>query len=199
MHRQSAESPSELWRSDLEQGKNERVLPEFEIVSYDISNDGQDVVFSTRGSGEGAQIWLAPVDRSSPPKWIGVSGGLAPVFGPFFGPDNQVLFVMRDGNANYLARMKRDGSERSKVLPNPVSGIYGGVSPDRRWVAVSLPAPDDRTGAIVAVPTGGGTPRRICEGYRPGSAAIYRTNPRKSAFGHPMSMPFVFHRRASTL
>jgi eukaryotic-like serine/threonine-protein kinase len=166
MRRQSAESPSELWRTDLELGKSERVLPEFAIVNFDISNDGQDVVFSTR-SGEGAQIWMAPVDRSSPPKLIGVGGGLSPYFGPYFGPDNQVLFVMRDGNANYLARMKRDGSERSKVLHNPVSGIYGGVSPDRRWVAVSLPAPDDRTGAIVAVPTAGGIPRRICEGYRP--------------------------------
>jgi DNA-binding winged helix-turn-helix (wHTH) protein/Tol biopolymer transport system component len=167
MQRQSTESPSELWRTDLESGKSERVLPEFAIVSYDISNDGQDVVFSTQTSGKGAQIWLAPVDRSSPPKLIGVSGGLAPYFGPYFGPDSQVLFVMRDGNANYLARMKKDGSMRSKVLPNQVSGIYGGVSPDRRWVAVSLPAPDDRTGAIVAVPTAGGIPRRICEGYRP--------------------------------
>ena len=167
MRRQSAESPSELWRTDLESARSERVLPGFTIVSYDISRDGKDAVFSTQASGEGPQIWLGPLDRSSPPKRIGSGVELAPEFGPYFGPDNQVLFVMKEGNTNYLARMNKDGFERSKVLPDPVSGIYGGVSPDRRWVVVSLPASDTQTGALAAVPTAGGVPRRICGGFRP--------------------------------
>ena len=78
-----------------------------------------------------------------------------------------MLFVMREGTTNYLASMNRDGSDRSKVMPDPISGIYGGVSPDRRWVAVSMPAPDIATGAIVAVATNGGAQRRICGGFRP--------------------------------
>jgi len=167
MRRQSAESPSELWRTDLASGGSERLLPEFPIVNYDISDDSQEVVFSTPDSGESSQIWLATLDRSSPPKRLGTGGGSSPYFSPYFAPNSQLLFVMRDGNSNYLFRMRKDGSERSKVLPDPVSGIYGGVSPDRRWVAVSLPARDNRTGDIVAVPTAGGVPRRICEGFRP--------------------------------
>jgi hypothetical protein len=167
MRRQSTESPSELWRADLESGKSERLLPEFPIVGYDISDDGQEALFSTQVPGESSQIWLARLDRSSAPKLLGTGGGSSPHFGPYFGPDGQLLFVMREGNAHYLARMRKDGSERSKVLPDPVSGIYGGVSPDRRWIAVSLPRTDDRTGDIVAAPTAGGAPRRICEGFRP--------------------------------
>jgi Tol biopolymer transport system component len=167
MRRQSTESPSELWRTDLESGKSERLLPEFPIIGYDISDDGQEAVFSTQASGESSQIWLARLDRSSAPKLLGAGGGSSPHFGPYFGPDGQLLFVMRDGNANYLARMRKDGSQRSKVLPDPVSGIYGGVSPDRRWIAVSLPSTGDRIGNIVAAPTAGGVPRRICEGFRP--------------------------------
>ena len=167
MRRQSPESPSELWRTDLDSGKSERLLSGFAIVSYDISDDGQDAVFSTQGAGESTQIWLARLDRSSPPKGIGRSDGASPYFGPYFGPDNLLLLVTNDGNAKYLVRMKRDGSGRSKVLEDPVSGIYGGVSPDRHWVAVSLPAKDNRTGHIAAVPTAGGVPRRICEGFRP--------------------------------
>jgi hypothetical protein len=167
MRRQSTESPSELWRTDLESGKTDRVFAGFAVVSYDVADEGQQIVFSTQASAEGAHIWVAWLDGRSPPKLIGSTRGPTEYAGPYFGPDSQVLFVMRDGNANYLTCMKSDGSGRSKVLANPVSGIYGGVSPDRRWVAVSLPAPDNRTGAIVAVPTTAGTPRPICEGYRP--------------------------------
>jgi dipeptidyl aminopeptidase/acylaminoacyl peptidase len=167
MRRQSTESPSELWRTDLELGKVERILPEFSVIGYDIAPAGQQVVFSTKASEEGAEIWLAWLDGSSPPKRIGSTHGPTEYAGPYFGTENQVLFVMRDGNANYLTRMNTDGFGVSKVLPDPVSGIYGGVSSDRRWVAVSLPAQDIRTGGIAAVPTAGGAPRRICEGYRP--------------------------------
>ena len=166
MRRESPASPTELWQIDLESGKNEVVLPGFSVIGYDISSDGQEVVFSTQSSGEISQIGLAPLDRSSSPRLIG-STGASSRFAPYFGPDGRVLFVMREGNTNYLASMKKDGSDRSKVVPDPISGIYGGVSPDRRWVAVSMPAPNVSIGAIAAVPTGGGAPRRLCEGFRP--------------------------------
>ena len=123
----------------------------------------KEVVFSTQPSGQASQLWLAPLDRSSPPKLIASSNETS----PHFGPDGDLVFQMRDGKANYLARMKRDGSDRSKVMPDPISGIYGGISPDRRWVAASIPAPDVSTGAIMAVPTDGGALRRICQGFRP--------------------------------
>ncbi|HUS05042.1 MAG TPA: winged helix-turn-helix domain-containing protein, partial [Bryobacteraceae bacterium] len=163
MRRDSPASPSELWRTDLGSGKSERTLPGFSITEYDITSDGKQVVFSTQPSGKASQLWLAALDRSSPPKLIASSGESS----PYFGPEGQIVFQMREGNANYLARMKHDGSDRSKVTPYPISGIYGGISPDGRWVAVSVPAADVRTGAIMAAPTGGGAPRRICEGFRP--------------------------------
>jgi DNA-binding winged helix-turn-helix (wHTH) protein/Tol biopolymer transport system component len=166
MRRDSPTSASELWRTDLESGRSERMLPGLSMAGYDISSDGQELVFSTQASGKASQIWLALLDRSSPPKLIS-TGGSSEAFAPYFGPDHQVLFVLRDGNTNYLARMNKDGSERSKVLPDPISGIYGGVSPDRRWVTVSKPALNAQTSAIVAVPTAGGAPRLICDGFRP--------------------------------
>jgi DNA-binding winged helix-turn-helix (wHTH) protein/Tol biopolymer transport system component len=167
MRRESLASLSELWRTDLESGKSERALPGFSMAGYDISSDGKEVVFSIQSSGKASQFWLAPLDRSAPPKLIASAGESSPDFGPHFGPDGQVLFVWRDGNANYLARMNKDGSDRSKVAPYPISGIYGAISPDRRWIVASIPAPDVSVGAIVAVPTGGGAPRRICAGFRP--------------------------------
>lgn len=85
---------------------------------------------------------------------------------PHFGPDGRLLFQMTDGKANYLVRAKKDGSDRSKVVPYPTGNIQG-MSPDRRWVMLGLRLPDRSTGAEMALPVGGGAPRQICAGFCP--------------------------------
>jgi eukaryotic-like serine/threonine-protein kinase len=70
MRRDSPQSPSELWRTDLESGKHEVVLHGVSIREYDLSSDDREVVFSTQSSGKVLQIWLAPLDRSFPPKLV---------------------------------------------------------------------------------------------------------------------------------
>ena len=159
LRRDSPQSPCELWRTDLESGRHEAVLRGVSITEYDLSPDNREVVFSTQFSGKAPKIWLAPLDRSSPPKLVTASGGAWPVFGP----DNQVLFLWSDGKANYLVRIGRDGSNHSKVFPHPVGNIDA-VSPDRRWIAVQ-----SGKGNTVAVPTRGGNPRPI---YRVGTPAV---------------------------
>ncbi len=141
---------SELWRTDLASGKSSVVLSGISMTEYNLSHDGKEVLFSTPVSGIGSDIWLAPLDRSSPPGLLGSAGGW-----PHFGPDGEVLFQMSDGKANYLARMKKDGSGRSKVTPYPIGNVYG-TSPDRRWSVVGIP------GSVVAAPLDGGSPRKIC-------------------------------------
>jgi hypothetical protein len=167
MRRDSPASATELWRTHLGSGKSEAVLPGVSIEDYDLSSDGTEVVFSTTNpSGKASELWLAPSDRSSVPRMIARINGRW----SHFGPDGQVLFQWNDGQANYLARMRKDGSQQSKVVPFPVGNIYS-ISPDRRWMAVGLPLPDRSTGAVVAIPTGGGDPRRICAGFCPAAWA----------------------------
>lgn len=151
MRRDSPQSPSELWRTEIESGRSEAVLRGVSILAYDLSKNEKEVVFSAQSSGKAPQIWLAPLDRSSPPKLVTASGGWWPVFGP----DDQLLFLWSDGTANYLVRISKDGSTRSKVVPGPVGNIDS-ISPDRRWIVV-LSAPV----GTVAVPTAGGDPRAI--------------------------------------
>jgi DNA-binding winged helix-turn-helix (wHTH) protein/Tol biopolymer transport system component len=141
---------SELWRTELASGKSRAVLSGISMTEYNVSPDDKEVLFSTQPYGKESQIWLAPLDRSSPPKLIESTGGW-----PHFGPDGEVLFQMTDGKANYLARMKKDGSGRSKVAPYPIGNIHG-TSPDRRWILVGIPQ------RLIAVPIGGGAPRQIC-------------------------------------
>jgi hypothetical protein len=158
----SPAAASELWQADLETGKTEAVLRGLSMAEYDISSDGKEVVFSTYPPGKRSQLWLASLDRSSPPKLVAASGDSS----PFFGPDDRLLFQLTDGRANYLAQMKRDGSGRSKVVSYQV-GAARIVSPDRRWIVAGIPLPDRSTGMTVAIPTAGGAPQPICAGYCP--------------------------------
>jgi DNA-binding winged helix-turn-helix (wHTH) protein/Tol biopolymer transport system component len=158
----SPAAASELWRADLKTGKSEAVFRGLSMAEYDISRDGREVVFSTYQPGKPSQLWLASLDRSSPPKLIAASGGASPLFGP----DGALAFQVTDGKANYLAQMKKDGSGRSKVASYQV-GAPRAISPDGRWIVAGIPSPDRSTGATVAIPAEGGAPRPICAGYCP--------------------------------
>ncbi len=157
----SPESPSELWRANLDSGSSEAVVPGVSIREYDISNNEKEVVFTTQPAGQASQLWLAPLDRSSPPRMISASGEAS----PHFGPNGQVLFRYTDGKANYLAKMGVDGSGRTKVFPSPILDFFG-TSPDRRYVLAGVPLAGSTIpgqGHVVAVPIGGGPARHICD------------------------------------
>jgi Tol biopolymer transport system component len=66
-------SESELQRLDLATGVPQALLPGFNIVSYDVSLDEQQVVFSVLRARV-LQVWLAPLDRHAPPRLL-VRGG----------------------------------------------------------------------------------------------------------------------------
>ena len=114
-------SGPELWRMMVESGKSEAVFPGVSMLAYDVSPDGKQVVYCAALRGGTRQLWLAPVDRSSPPRRIGDSGETR----PHFGPRGQILFQATEGNFNYLEQMNPDGSGRSKVVPYPISTIQG--------------------------------------------------------------------------
>jgi DNA-binding winged helix-turn-helix (wHTH) protein/Tol biopolymer transport system component len=153
-------SGPELWRMMVESGKSEAVFPGVSMIAYDVSPDGKQVVYCAALRGGTTQLWLAPVDRSSPPRRISDSGETR----PHFGPRGQILFQATEGNFNYLEQMNPDGSSRSKVVPYPVSTIKD-VSPGRRWVMAIVPSAEGPRVAPVAIPTSGGPPRVICADY----------------------------------
>jgi Tol biopolymer transport system component len=150
----------ELWRMMVESGKSEAVFPGVSMLAYDVSPDGKQVVYCAALRGGIRQLWLAPVDRSSPPRRIGDSGETR----PHFGPHGQILFQATEGNFNYLEQMNPDGSGRSKVVPYPVSTIKD-VSPGRRWVMAIVPVAGGPRVAPVAIPVDGGPPRVICADF----------------------------------
>ena len=57
------------------------------MIDYDISRDEQEVAFTTKETGGERQIWLAALDRGSPPRRIGHAGDTVS-----FGVDGELVF-----------------------------------------------------------------------------------------------------------
>jgi hypothetical protein len=141
----------------VDSGKSEALFPGTSMLSYDVSPDGKQVVYSASALGEKSELWLAPIDGSRVAKRIGHSDDIS----PHFGPQGQILFLRAEGNSNYLERTNPDGSGRSKVVQYPI-GDFQGISPGRRWVMAIALFPDGNRVAVMAIPVGGGPPRIVC-------------------------------------
>ena len=160
LRRDSPESPAKLRRSDLESGKAEVVVPGVSMREYDISPSEKEVIFSEQPAAQPSELWIAPLDRSAPPRRISASGESS----PHFGPHGEVLFLLAEGRDFYLGTMQRDGTGRRKAFADRIVEING-ISADRRFIEVGgiLPGePSTATRPELAVPLDGGAPRPIC-------------------------------------
>jgi Tol biopolymer transport system component len=150
----------ELWVSDLATGRRERLLPGFEITRYDVSADGNRIIFAASDSAGKSFLWLASLDRRFPPRQMTT----AEAFRPFFAPDGEIFYLEKDGDSDYVYRMKEDGSGKQRIVPDPLIYLISS-SPDRKWVVVWKATNDPiNTQEVVAYPTAGGEPRLICKG-----------------------------------
>src|ERR1700742_816540 len=91
--------PSELWRVEVASGAKQPLLTGYSIGTYDISRDEQRVVFTTKRDGA-PQIWIAPLDRRTPPSVL-ISGADQPAFDAA----GNIFFRSLGEHVNYLHRM----------------------------------------------------------------------------------------------
>ncbi len=119
-------------------------------------------MYTALGRDGKSQLWLAPIDRTSPARQIGHSGETS----PHFGPQGKILFRLSEGNSNYLEQVNPDGSGRSRAVPYPIIEVQG-ISPGRKWLMALVPFPDGNSivPRVMAIPLDGGPPRRICASY----------------------------------
>jgi DNA-binding winged helix-turn-helix (wHTH) protein/Tol biopolymer transport system component len=157
LRRAATATERELWVTDLSDGKSEPLIKGFDILTFNVSSDGGQVVFSARRPDGPPQMWLAPCDGGAAPRLLASSGEDSPAFGP----DHDVIFRGSEGGKNYLFQMNLDGSTRSKLLRDAIIG-FKGMSPDRRWAVVMVPVDDVPSTAVVAVSLRSGTVKRIC-------------------------------------
>ncbi len=158
----------ELWAAELAKDHAEKVLPGFEISRYDISADGRRMVFAAYDARGKSSLWLASLDRRSPPKQLRSPSEDSR---PFFAPDASIVFLRRESpspsgstaQSNYIYRMNADGSGQTKVIHDPVIYLLG-VSPDGRWIVAWVARQSEESPeAVVAYPADGGLSKVICE------------------------------------
>lgn len=140
----------ELWAADLETGQRERLLPDFLLADYRLAADGNRVVFAAIGDKGESRLWLAALDGSAAPRCLSsLDAGRA-----FFGTNGEVLFWGRGEHGGFVYRVREDGSELQRALPNPMIYVYD-VSPDGKALAAWMGS------AVQVFPTGGGPPVNV--------------------------------------
>jgi serine/threonine protein kinase len=121
--------PGDLRIADLTTTRSERLTPDLQVIDYDISRDGQQLVIEAADADGRSRLWLARVDRRLPPQQVpGLEGRQ-----PRFGPDGSIYFRRPEGAATFIHRVSGDGSGPQKVIDQPVA-LLGDVSSDGRWI-----------------------------------------------------------------
>jgi hypothetical protein len=120
-----------LWSLNLGTGDKERVLPGRVMANYSISADGRRVVLTSAGKASDDGIWIADLDRRTPPRQLTRGGE----FRAFFGGPGEIVYISPQAERRYLYRMREDGSGVEQIRPEPVKNLIT-VSPDGQWAVV---------------------------------------------------------------
>ena len=151
----------EVYVNDLESGRSETLVPGMQALSYDLSPDGREVAIGMEDAQGKQRIWIAPLDRSAPPRQIpGIEGG-----SPMFGTNGDVLFRHVEGShlagtTGYIYRVHRDGTGMQKASPHPIL-IVREISADRRWLSAWGPIGDNGPPAGQLFPLEEESPARV--------------------------------------
>jgi Tol biopolymer transport system component len=155
--------PGEVWVADLQSGRSEPLVRGFKALDYDISPDGRQVVMEAADRDGKPRLWLAPLDRSSPPRQIPNVVGTS----PRFGPGDEIFFRSRAegssqeqgmaGSPGFVYRARLDGTGARKALEQEIL-MFWGVSPDGGWISAFAPLPGNSPPLTQAFPLDGNPP-----------------------------------------
>jgi len=182
-------SISELWSMDLASGKMEPLLPGLSVNDYAISPDEKSVAYTTQSGGE-PQIWLATVDRSSPPRLVTKGGDEVS-----FGAKGELVYRALEEKQNFLYRIQRDGSGRERISNANILQKLS-VSPDGEWVVAGVNVPGAESG-ISAVSVRTGEMVKICSyecpaRWSPDGKIFYITTERAASTpGRTLAIPLA--------
>ena len=153
----------ELWMADLDTGKNEVVLPGILMDEFYIAPDGDRVIFRALDTQEISHVWIASLEHRTPPQQLSAS----PSYAISPGPGGEVYFRAREGGQEFQYGIGPNETVPRKIFAEPANGF---ISPQGDWSFT-------RDDGIIAQPTRGGLPIRICPsceiGWGPNGKFLY--------------------------
>jgi serine/threonine protein kinase/Tol biopolymer transport system component len=155
---------TELWITDLQNGRSERVVPGYGIdatlpdahASYAVTKDANRVAFVKRDEKGILHLWVAATDhRTSPQQLESVENEDEPMFLP----NGNLIYRVSEGGKNYIYTRQQDGTGRKKLLEEVILDLMA-VSPNGRWIMVFQKDNQDKDHPyrVLAYPNGGGKP-----------------------------------------
>ena len=112
------------------------------------TTDGREVVALVLDHGGKRGLWVAPLDRRSPPRQIPTVEGLFPVFGQ----GGEIFFRRIEGTSFFVYRVREDGSGLQRVTEQPGAWPMG-ISRDGQWLVAA-----GEGFSLTAFPLRGGSP-----------------------------------------
>jgi eukaryotic-like serine/threonine-protein kinase len=152
------ERAGELWRTKLETGRSESLVPGFQVIGYDVSRDGKQLVFAALDDRGVSHLWLSRLDDRLVPRQ------LAPIQAdsPRFGASGEIFCRGTERGSNYIYRLK-DGRPPETTIARAVLFLLS-VAPDGRWLMARVAATDPSSPQkTLAFPTSGGSPVPVCD------------------------------------
>jgi serine/threonine protein kinase/Tol biopolymer transport system component len=147
----------ELWAVDVDSGQAEAVFPGLRITRFSLARDGKRITFTTADS-DGAHLWIAALDRQSPPRQLPVTSPEVPRFA-----GDYIYYVERARAAPgaplpVVHRIRADGSGDERIWTKEFRNVA--ISPSGRHLALTLNNPirveiaDWQTGNTVPICAG---------------------------------------------
>ena len=166
LKRSGQEGNIEIWSTELESGKSDRVVPGYAVESgfdaknYTVSLDGKEVAFASKDEKGIAHIWIASTEHRSAPVLLPSTENED---SPQFLPNGDLVYRVDEGGKNYIYTQKRDGSERKKLIAEPALTLSA-VSPDGKWLIAGDVMREDLEYPVRvrAYSTGGGPTVDLC-------------------------------------
>ena len=121
----------ELTAVDLVDHTTQHLFPDLNVRFYAVSPDGKTAALVVR-TGNGAQLWVAPLDQRSEPRQVPeVSADRV-----FFISNEELVVRTAEQPVHRFYRMKSDGSDRRELFANGDVVDLRGYSPDGKWLGL---------------------------------------------------------------
>jgi eukaryotic-like serine/threonine-protein kinase len=153
------ERAGELWATDLETGRHRAILPGRQVIGYDVSRDGSQIVFAALDERGTSHVWLARLGRADTPRRLAEFEADS----PRFDARGDILCRGAENGRRFIYRL-REGRAPEKAVQSPVL-FFHAPSPDGAWVVAKVQPADRQEGymATMAFPVAGGSPILLCD------------------------------------